>query len=328
MRTTLQKRCELFINNRDIIKSEFKWESRYIHPLCSSIFSSKGKVADVEKMKICLDLLKQKTGMFSNFRGASKMATVTMISFSEFPEKEIEHVLIVYSKLKKMFWGSEYLSMVAVLIAELVKPDKYDQIVQQIRSVYDKMKDAHPFLTSSEDVTFAALLVLSNLDDFYVEQETECCYNILKTSFFSKNAVQSLSHVLALGKGTAEQKCGKVIDIYNNLRNHGYKYGTSYELSTLGVLALLDIDVEILIEDMIEVDNFLKKQKGFGAFGIGAKQRLMYSGILTVDDYIDDSQTIQVAALSGTVSLILAQQSAMIATIAAVNVAASSSSSS
>lgn len=330
MRATLQKRCDLFINNRDIIKSAFKWESAYIYPLCASIISSKGKLANVEKMKTCLDLLKQKTGIFSNFRGTSKMATVTMLSFSKFPEKQIEDVLIVYNELKKVFFRSEYLSITAVLVTEFAKPHHYVQIVQNIRNIYNRMKDAHPFLTSSEDITFAALLALSNLDNFYIEKEIEGCYEILKSSFFSKNAVQSLSHVLALGKGYAEQKCNKVMDIYNSLKNHGYKYGTNYELATLGVLALLDVNIEILVEDMIKVDNFLKKQKGFGAFGVGAKQRLMYAGILTMNDYIPDSGTltIEVAALGGTVALVIAQQSAMIAAMAATSAAASSSSSS
>ena len=37
---TLQKRCELFIQNRDAIKKDFGWESIYIYPLCAAIFTA------------------------------------------------------------------------------------------------------------------------------------------------------------------------------------------------------------------------------------------------------------------------------------------------
>ena len=35
MREELRKRCELFVENRDIIKSVFAWESAYVYPMCS-----------------------------------------------------------------------------------------------------------------------------------------------------------------------------------------------------------------------------------------------------------------------------------------------------
>lgn len=328
MREALQKRCDLFIRNRDIIKSEFGWENAYIYPLCASLLTAKGRAADVGILKDSRQLLKQKTGIFSNFRGTSKMATITMLSISPNPEDKMERMLAVYSELKEVFWGSEYLAVAAMAIADLAQPHQYGRVVQRTRTIYNRMKDAHPFLTSKEDSAFAALLALSELDDVYIEQEMERCYTILKPSFFSGNAVQSLSHVLSLGDSPAEKKCARAMDIYEHLKGRGYKYGTSYELSTLGVLALLNTDVAALAGDIMETDDFLRTQKGFRAFGIGAKQRLMYAGILTMCDYIPEVQTIQVAALNGVVSLVIAQQAAICASVAAASAAASASSSS
>lgn len=328
MREKLQQRCSLFIKNRDRIKSAFGWENFYIYPLCANLFTSKEVEADIDKMKECRALLKEKTGVFSNFRGISKMATVTMLALSEHPKKQMEEMLSIYGKLKEVFWGSEYLTVAATVIADLSEPHQHDQIVRRTRALYDRMKKSHPFLTSSEDSPLAALLALTELSDVYIDAEMERCYSLLKPYFLSGNAVQSISHVLTIGEKTANEKCAKVIEIFEHLKNHGYKYGTGYELPTLGVLALLEQDVKTVAGEIMEVDDFLKKQKGFGAFGTGAKQRLMYAAMLVMDDYISNTQTMQLAARQGIISMVIAQQVAACAAITAASAAAASSSSS
>ena len=78
---------------------------------------------------------------------------------------------------------------------------------------------------------------------------------------------------------------------------------------------------------MAEVDGYLAGQKGFGAFGIGKRQRLMYAGMLVQGEYLEKN-TLQTAAINGTLSLIIAQQVSMCAAVAATAAASSSSSSS
>ena len=326
MKESLIQRCTLFVENRDAIRAAFRWENTYMPPICAAITASRGRRADVNSMRDCLDLLKQKTGLFSNFRGIAKMTFVTVLSLSPQPEEQLERMLTVYDSLKELFFGSVYLTLAAQVIAEMAEPPQYGQIAQRTRMIYNRMKSAHPFLTSGEDSAFAALLALSGLDDIYIEQEMERCYRLLKPSFFSGNAVQSLSQVLALGEGSAQQKCEKAMQIYDTLKNRGYKYGTSYELATLGVLALLDAESGILSEDMMQADDFLRGQKGFGAFGIGSRQRLMYAGMLAVGEYVPETRTIQTAALSGIVSLVIAQQAAICAAVASMTAASAASS--
>lgn len=301
MRETLKKRCDLFVANRDAIKSAFGWENTYIYPLCASIYTARNREADIECMDSCRDLLKQKTGLLSNFRGISKMATVTMLSLSPDPERQMDRILTVYDELKELFWGSEYLAVAASAIAELSDSEDFGKIAARTREIYNRMKSVHPFLTSGEDSAFAALLALSGLDDLVIEQQMEKCYTLLKPSFFSGNAVQALSHVLALGEGSAEEKCGKAIRLFDLLKNGGRKYGTSYELSTLGALTLLDADEHSIAADMLEVDAYLKEQRGFGTFGIGSKQRLMYAGMLVLGNQVPDAPTVQIAALNSVV---------------------------
>lgn len=330
MRESLAAICEQFIQNRNIIKGAFGWESSYMYPVCAAIFTDKRQNVDVEKLQHCRDLLKEKTGIFSNFRGNAKLAVISMLAVSGNPEGKLDKSLQVFGMLKEHFFTSEYLPVASMMIADMAKESQYKEIAARTRHMYDLMKKEHPILTSGEDSVFAALLALSGFSDEYVGEETEKCYKILKAQFFSGNAVQSLTHVLTLGEGDADEKCRRVMELYRSLKEKGYKYGTDYELATLGVLALLPEDLNAVMEDIMAVDDFLAEQKGYGLLGLGRKQRLMHAGMLVANEFISESNSavMKSAAIGGTVSLIAAQQAAICAAIAASSIAASTSASS
>ncbi|MGN0324073.1 MAG: DUF4003 family protein [Oliverpabstia sp.] len=328
MRTSLATLCGNFIENRDIVKSVFSWESSYLYPVCAAIFTDKRMKADPARLEYCKNLLKAQTGVFSNFRSTAKLAMISMLAVDKEPEEKLRKALGVYDELKGYFWGSQYLPVASMIIANMVEPVRYQEVTARTRHIYDLMKSEHPFLTSSEDSVFAAMLALSSLTDEQIVEETEKCYRLIKPEFFSGNAVQSLSHVLALGEGRAEDKCRATIELFCNLKARGYKYGTDYELATLGILALLPTDSDTIMTDIMEVDDFLSTQKGYGFFGIGRKQRIMHAGMIVASDYTGQSDAMHTAAIGGTISLIAAQQAAMCAAIAASSAAAASAGSS
>ena len=328
MRASLSALCGKFIENRDTIKLAFPWESSYVYPVCAAVFTDKRQTADGERLHECWELLKSRTGLFSNFRSTAKLAMVALMAVDSDPEGKLNKALLVHDALKERFWDSQYLPVASMLIADAVEPARYDEIAARTRHIYELMKNEHPLLTSREDSVFAAMLALSRLTDEQVVGETEACYDLLKREFLSRNAVQSLSHVLALSEGKAEEKCAAVVELFQNLKGQGYKYGTDYELATLGVLAVLPADQNDVMADVMEADDFLSEQKGYRFIGPGRKQRLMHAGMLVTSDYIGRSDAMRTAAIGGTISLIAAQQAAVCAAIAASTAAAASGSSS
>ncbi len=321
MRASLIELGENFIRNRDIIKQGFAWENGYIYPICSAIFTDKRKTADAERMKECRDILKSKNSVFSDFRGISMMAMMAMMAVSDDPAAKLDRTMRVYAALKSHFWSSQFLPVASMIIADAVEEEKYAEVADRTRKIYDLMKSEHPFLTSSEDSVFAAMLALSDLSDQQIVRETENCYKILKEEFFSANAVQSLSHVLALSEGSAESKCRATISLFNDLKENKHKYGSDYTLATLGVAAMLPADRKYVMNEIIEVDDFLSKQKGYGFFGLDSKQRIMHAAMIVVSDYIGQNDLMNGAVIGSTVSLVAAQQAAMCAAIAASNAA-------
>lgn len=325
MRSSLSSLCDSFIENRDIVKSAFAWESTYLYPVCAAIFIDKRRKADIDQLEYCKKLLTTQTGVFSSFRSTAKLAMIAMMAADDNPDRKLSQALQVYDALKEHFWSSQYLPVASMVIADIAEPDRYGEIAARTRHIYALMKNEHPFLTSGEDSVFAAMLALSDLSDEQIAEESEHCFRLLKPEFFSGNAVQSLSHVLALCEGRAEDKCRAAMELYDSLKARGYKYGTDYELATLGVLATLPADRSAVTADIMEADDFLAGQKGYGLFGIGRKQRLMHAGMIVTSDYMGQSGAMQTAAIGGTISLIAAQQAAMCAAIAASSAAAASS---
>lgn len=327
MNSSLSGLCRRFIENRDIVKAVFPWDSAYMYPVCAAIITDKGMHADESRLKNCRDLLKDQTGVFSNFRSTAKIAMIAMMSVNHNPSGLLTDSLRVHDQLKEYFWGSAYLPVAAMILADTVPSARYEEVAARTRSIYDQMKQAHPFLTSGEDSIFAAMLALSTHSEEEIVTETEHCYQLLKPEFFSSNSVQSLSHVLALCDGPAEQKCRATMDLFQTLKAKGRKYGTGYELATLGVLAMLPADTETIAADLVETDDFLASQKGYGILGLDRKQRLMHAGMIVTSNYLNGSQTMKTAAIHGAISLIAAQQAAMCAAIAASSAAANAANS-
>jgi len=323
MNSSLKNKCELFVANHNAMKKAFKWDSMYTHPLCAYLYAEKGLSLDIAEIRAARDIIKRSTGIFSNFRSISRNIFATMLSLEASPDVKFSDIQSVYSKLKKEFFSSNYLPLAAFLIVRIGQPGDYDAVVLRAKTIYKLMKAEHPFLTTSEDCTYAALFALSDKSQTDMVCEAESCYTILKQRFFSSNAVQSLSHVLAVGEERPEEKCTRVMELYELLGARNLKYGTRYELATLGVLALSGVNSSIIADNIAQANEFMKTSKGFGIFGIGAKQRLMYAAMLTASEYSSQaSDSMNTAALNSVTSLLIASQAAVTAAIAAGSSAA------
>lgn len=336
MRESLQKLCASFAENRDVVKKTFRMESSYIYPVCANVFCAKGLTADPERLDACKRLLKDKTGVFSNFRGNLRAPVVSMLAAGGSPETRLDRALSNYSMLKDQFMGSEYLALAAFLLTELGAAGSRPETAGRAKAIYRRMRKEHPFLTSSEDSVFAVFLAFSEKSDDDLVEDIEACYSLLRKVFPVSNDLQTVSHVLSLGQGSPEEKAGRLCDLYDAVRAAGGKYGKHYELSTLAALSLLEGEIPEMAADMMEIDAFLSAQKGYGPLSIDRKTRLMHAAMLAGDEYSARQEltaaaltpsasgtALQNVALTGTLAILAAQQAAMCAMIASSSVAAS-----
>lgn len=328
MEQKIDEKVKLFVENRNIMQSSFWLESSIIFPLSALIYASRGLKIDPQKIKDCKKIIKNNSGAFSNFRGVGILSLATLLSLEESGEEMFSKVQKVYAMLKKDFRSSPFLPFTAFLIAKDVEEDAYEKVVSKAKDMYDLMKSNHPFLTSGEDTSFAALFAMSPEPNEEFAKDMEECYEILKQFFSIGNALQTLSHVLAISEEKPQDKCNLTMDLYNRMRDYNIKFGRGYELPILGVLALNISDSDRTIRDIDQIQEYLKNQKGFGIFGIGKKQRIMYAAILASQIRSEkDESVLNTATVNTVTSMVIAQQAAMIAIIASSSVAAAAGSS-
>jgi hypothetical protein len=327
MNTELLAICEKFIENRNVIKAAFSFESSYMYPVCASIFMNSGRKADLETLKKYHLLLKEKVSAFSNFRGISRPVIVSMIATDDAPEERLDRALEAYRSLKKHFFSGNYLPLAAIILSGEPEHVSFDDIALRTREIYDLIKKEHPFLTSEEDIVYAMLFTLAGhrAQDSIIEMER--IYKILKKKFALANAVQAISHVLALGDGGSEEKCDKTLSLFNALRENNLKYGTSYELATLGVLAMLPAAESDIVSDMLDVNEFLSSQKGYSVFfGFSKQTRLMHAAMIVSAYRLGKNEigllgasavSAQMMVAAQQTAIVTAQNAALCATIAA-----------
>jgi hypothetical protein len=321
----LKKRCEIFIENKNALKAAYKLDYPIMHCLCALIYGK--KTVDVAKIKESKQIIKQNTAAFSSFKANAFLAMATMLSLEDDPETIFKKIIELYTLLKKKgFWGSDYLALTAFTAVK--NGSDFDALADKAIKIYKHLKQNHPFLTSHADYCYAMLMALSNKEGQDMVREAEECYNILENSFIVKNAVQSLSFVLSLGKQNAQEKCNITLDLFDTLKQKDYKPGTGYELPSIGVLTLVSDNTDNIAGKVEETSDFLKVQKGFRGISIGKTKRIMFASSLVAQEKVSLFENdVLNATVSNTISnIIIAMEIAVIAAISASSAAAAASS--
>lgn len=286
---------------------------------CANIYTMHNMEVDVARLRECKSLIKKHVSVINNFRSYGFSTIASLIAVTDDPEQTLVNGLQMYTLLKEFFFTSDYLPFASMIIGQSADPADFPALAAKTRSLYNRMKGEHFFRTSAEDCGLCALMALSDKPEDTLVANAEACFDTLKPEFFSGKAVQSLSYVLGLADIDPKLACEKTMQMYGILKDRGYKYGSFFELPTLGSLALSDADYNQIADKMIEIDMWLSKQKGFAARR-QPKSRLMYAGTLAQKDLMD-SNSLQESSTIAAMSLVIAQMMAVYAAVCASIVA-------
>jgi len=250
-----------------------------------------------------------------------------MLSLDDGCEQRFEEVTEVYDMLKREgFWASDYLAVAAYLIVIDTDKHNYLNTVERAKQFYDGMKKNNWFHTGQDDYIFSVMLGLS---DISVEAGTERVnelYKRLKSEFrrAGGNSVQALAQMLTLG-GKSDEALEHLLLLRQTLRDSKIKLDRVYTLPALGALSLLPVDGHVLVSDLLEAQEYLRGQKGFGVFSISTQELLLFSSAIISSVYAKDMNDKVIASTSvSIVNIIIAQQIAMMIAVTAATTAAAS----
>ena len=327
MNQKLQERCQLFVENKNTLDKNFVWDGATIMPVCAMLHAEQNRSVDIQKMKECRKILKEKVGVFSGLRSYGEMVLLSKMALSENPADYLEKTLQAYTLIKKHKMSeSAFTALAAMLLVEHVDLLRWEQILESTQRIYARMKKDHPFLTGTEDVSFALLMAMSDLPEEWMMQEAEACYEVLRKKLGVSDGVQSLSHILAMDERETTEKCDGIFELGQMFKEKKKRFNGE-GIVLYGGLNMLQVDRTALLDEIIEVDEYLKVQKGFGFFGIDTYQRLMYASMLVMNQYDGDARSMQMSMLNSTIAAIIAEYTALLATMTVVMVASTTSNS-
>ena len=270
-----ESKCLTLVENYRILAADNKMEFTEMLLACAGIYLAAGREPDPDRIRECKKLLKSKAGLFSNFRGSDELLVRCKMALAPDPERYFESVESAYQRIKTFFSGEQTV-LAAMILAE---QGGSEDLAEKTKQIYKEMKNAHPWLTSENDLPFAALMAVSGKDASAVYAEAEEIYAHLNGKLKAdKDTLQMLSHVLAIRGGRTENKCEKLCALSDGLKAAGHSLGRGSRLAILGILADSGLPADTLIDRICEADDFLKQHKPFrGLFGVGRECRRMFA---------------------------------------------------
>ncbi len=273
--------CDLLISNRDVFKSAFTWDSGLQHLSGAMIMTQRGLHADKDRLIECRNLIKRSFNVFSSFRGNALAFTTAMLATAEDPVSVVTDTVHVYKLLRQELYSSDYLAIAATVITTTAERFDYNRVAERTKEIYRLIKSEHPFLTSTEDTLYCALLALASRPNGELLRDVENCYALLKQQFLARNILQSTSHLLSLSTVSPAEKCERLSAYYEAFRIAGRRYGTDFELPSLAVLTMTGLSANAAAAAVIEADDYLGTMPGFGFFSsVSRKQRLMLAAAI------------------------------------------------
>ncbi len=271
----LESNCRKLAENYRILAAGNKLEFQEMLLACAGIYLAAGREPDMDKGKACKKLLKSKAGVFSNFRGSDELLVRCKMALAPDPERYFESVEREYQRIKSFFSGEQTV-LAAMILAE---HSGSEALAEKTKQIYKEMKGAHPWLTSENDLPFAALMAVSGRDASAVYAEAEEIYAYLREKRAAdKDTLQMLSHILAIRSGRAEEKCEKLCALAAGLKAAGRSLGRGSRLAILGILVDSGLPADALLDRICEADDFLKQYKPFrGLFGVDRACRRMFA---------------------------------------------------
>ena len=304
MDAKLEKKVDLLAQNYILVRNAAKLDWGQSVCLGALMFTQRDRLAEESRIRSCRKLLKSKVSYVSNFRGLTSLALLCKMSMQNNPDAYLNDLMEAYKALTAdKILRSESLVYAAEAMAEGVDKDRYEEVAKGAWDALAKMKFAHPFLTSQDDTAIATLLVMSGLDIDTVLANADEIYNRMKDSGFkfNKNALQSISLILALSDKPVEEKCQKFTELRKALKDARHGLGGN-EVVLLAAFVNSDMPIETIVEEISAVDDALKGKKGFGnILGCGYEMRRLFAAALVLQAHEENevgTVTSQVNALT------------------------------
>ena len=326
VKVKLDKLIDLFQQ----ISAQYKWEETLTNHFSALTYTLNNRNFDKENIEDLRAHIKKTTGVFSNYRGTSKIILSALLSCQyDNPKLEFDKILNYDKRMRTAgFKNSMYLPIANYALLATCREELVDIRIKKAIEIYSEMKKNHPWLTGADDQPLSILLANSDTTVNIIIDNMEECYKLLNENGFGKNnGLQFLSHILGFRQEENKVKVLRCKEIFDKLKENKMKvYSSGYAI--IGFLSILGDKGYDAVDQVIEVVKILKSTKKYKWL---TKETHLYTAAALVSDvYIDNmknKQEIQTSIGISIEALIAAQTVATIVVASSAAAVAGSSAS-
>jgi len=298
----------LFSENNKAFQKAFHVEYNEMLALGALIATAKGKVLTKEKIKESYKLLTKNTGIFSSFRDTLRVPMTAEMACADEPQRYFEELNQVYKQLMTHFTiGSERRALAALMIYNNCPPELLYRMPDETYEMYQRLREQHPFLTGSEDMSYAALMAIKGGSPDAMVQDMEECYHLVKERFkLHFEPIHNVAQILSLNnKMSPKEKVELFNEYYDFLKKGKFRISVGDPLAIVAILVNIGIGKDEMLELCQKYNDFLKKQKGFGFLGVSTQSRRMMAIALAALEALGNETEAENAALTAVVNMII-----------------------
>ena len=325
MEELLNKKLDRLIDLFQEVSAQYKWEGSLTNHFMALTYTLNKRNFEKEKIEEVRMHMKKTTGVFSYYRGTSKIILSALLACQyDNPKQEFDKMLKYDKDMKAAgFKNNMYLPIANYALLATCSEECVEIRINKAIEIYNEMKKNHPWLTGGDDYPLSILLANSNDSVNNIIENMEECYQLLNENGFGKNnGLQFLSHILGFGIEANKVKVLRCKEIFNMLKENKMKvYSSGYAI--IGFLAILGEKGYEAVEQVIEVVKVLKSTKKYKWL---TKETHLYTAAALVSDlYIESmkgQKELMQTAIGISIEALIAAQT--VAAIAAASSAAAS----
>ncbi|WP_214796136.1 MULTISPECIES: DUF4003 family protein [unclassified Exiguobacterium] len=311
-------RYDRYVEALDAIKEATKWElTDDFRRLMAIHYAIHDTPFEASRFSNARDTLKQKTKMFSKFRGSQNLVWLSFLDAKyEDIGTAIDEALRLDTLLDRKHF--RFSSLRPFLANQLINVEDPERRLDEATDLYQTFKQHHPWLTSEEDLLSSLVLVQAFDDVIDLNERIEQHYTLLKDRLPKSNELQLVSHLLTFSDSSAEEAVSRLLA----WKSHLDEIQISIRREHLPALALLSIvaepnaDVIHAIQEIVNAEK--EKQRWFNTHSV-----LVALQLVAADHITGEANDL---LLHGTFAHLLAMQQAMTAATTAAVIASTSSS--
>ncbi len=267
MDNSLQQLCDLQLENEGYVRNSKIVGGEEFVKLGALLYTSDNLKPDIEKIRSCKDILKERTKKLSDFQGSLLPLLVMKMSLAEDPGSYIDGIISIYNKFieGKVFSSLSYV-VTAMTIYDRCIAGQMDINTVTSKTISDYEKWTKGKIFSDEwDLPYMALMVTCNKDLDNTIKEINESYKLLKKEHhFPGEIAQPSSFLLTLSPKAPEDKVRDFCDLYEALKKQKCHISSSKEMSIYALLVDINEDKETLANSIAEVSEYFKGKKGYG----------------------------------------------------------------